>query len=95
MPLTRDDLCPGEPYGPEGHAPTHCSCGLPWDPDRGPHTRTGLVLRPDVPARILAREGERIEAEERREAVRAGDARRLAENGEAIIGSLRFVRRPR
>jgi hypothetical protein len=53
------------------------------------------MLTPDVYCRILARDGERLEAEERREAVRAGDARRLAENGEAIIGSLRFVRRPR
>lgn len=60
-----------------------CSCGLPWDPERGAHTKSGLRLTPDVLTRILAREGQAIETEERREAeleaIRAG--RRLVIGG--------------
>ena len=53
-----------------------CSCGLPWDPDRGAHTLSGIVLSPEVLSRILAREGEALEQQERIDAERS---RRVAD----------------
>ena len=47
-----------------------CSCGLPWDAERGCHTVSGIRITYDVYARILAREGQAIETDERREAER-------------------------
>jgi hypothetical protein len=46
---------------------SRCSCGLPWRHDRDPHTLTGIVLTDEVVARILAREGELLAVDERRE----------------------------
>ena len=68
------DICPGECVE---HIGDHfCKCGLPWwsvIDEWGfplPHTTRGLVLTRDVYSRILAREGNAIDVEERREADR-------------------------
>jgi hypothetical protein len=60
-----------------------CSCGLPWDPDRRRHTRSGIRIPDDVYSRILAREGNAIDVEARREADREAirPARRLVIGG--------------
>jgi len=94
--LKLSDLCPGDPYGPEGQAPTHCSCGLPWDPDRGRHTRSGIRIPDDVYSRILAREGNALDVEETRKAFVEADSEKRSRSPEAIamraLFGLRFVR---
>jgi len=64
--------CPGnsDPAHCDGCICAGCACGLPWDPERGWHTRSGIRLPPDVYSRILAREGEAIDVKARREAER-------------------------
>ena len=74
------DICPGTPreVPTDAHCEAdllerpvlRCACGLPWDPERGHHTRSGIRLPPDVYSRILAREGEAIDVKARREAER-------------------------
>ena len=80
------DICPGvgrdDPDHPLANY-THCCCGLPWDPERGWHTKSGIRIPPDVYSRILAREGEAIDVEARREADREAirAARRMTIGG--------------
>jgi hypothetical protein len=91
MTLRLSDLCTGEaicmcsrPWGDPclvdlratSCSGARCACGLPWDATRGPHTLTGIILPDRIITRILAREGDRLEADERREAVRAEDCAR-------------------
>ena len=62
------DICSGECVEVVGYY--LCECGLPWDATRGRHTRGGVRITEDVYCRILAREGNAIDVEERREADR-------------------------
>lgn len=79
------DICTGERVACSNSNGYVCSCGLPWDAERGRHTRSGIRLPPYVYCRILAREGEAIDVEERREAdreaIRAG--RRMTIGGKS------------
>ena len=59
------DICPGRMVCTVGEtdcgldcarcADAECECGLPWDQRRGPHTKRGLRLPPEVERTVKER----------------------------------------
>lgn len=70
--MSRNDLCSGYVEGTK--APMgRCRCGLVWKEEMPPHLSSGAEILPSMYQRILRRERDAAEAEDRARKLRAAD----------------------